>query len=77
MPNHVLALDPYVRTARTSVSTAMAVSPWSPLIAIGGQRQVLLYNTDTLRVAGIIPFNEGYPHSLKFSANGKMLVIGC
>ena len=76
MPNHVLALDPYVRTARTSVSTAMAVSPWSPLIAIGGQRQVLLYNTDTLRVAGIIPFNEGYPHSLKFSANGKMLVIG-
>jgi hypothetical protein len=76
MPVDVFALDPYVRTERTSVSTAMAVSPWSPLIAIGGQRQVLLYNTDNLRVAGIIPFNEGFPHSLKFSANGKMLIIG-
>jgi len=76
MPNEAFALDPYVRTQRTSVSTAMAVNPWSPLIAIGGQRQVLLYNTDTLLIAGIIPFNEGYPHSLKFSANGKNLVIG-
>ncbi len=76
MPNDAFALDPYVRTQRTSVSTAMAVSPWSPLIAVGGQRQVLLYNTDTLLIAGVVPFNEGYPHSLKFSANGKNLVIG-
>ncbi|SVA42324.1 uncharacterized protein METZ01_LOCUS95178, partial [marine metagenome] len=76
MPNEVFALDSYIRTARTSVSTGMAVSPWSPLIAIGGQRQVLLYNTDTLNVAGIIPFNEGFPHSMKFSANGKLLIIG-
>ena len=76
MPNEVFALDSYVRTARTSVSTGMAVSPWSPLIAIGGQRQVLLYNTDTLNVAGIIPFDEGFPHSMKFSATGKLLIIG-
>ena len=76
MPNEVLALDPYVRTDRTSVSTAMAVSPWSPLIAIGGQRQVLLYNTDTFQIAGIIPYPAGYPHSLEFSGNGKLLVIG-
>ncbi|MCH2379151.1 MAG: hypothetical protein MK236_06995, partial [Pedosphaera sp.] len=76
MPNEVFALDSYIRTARTSVSTGMAVSPWSPLIAIGGQRQVLLYNTDTLSIAGIIPFNEGFPHSMKFSANGKLLIIG-
>ena len=76
MPVEVFALDPYVRTDRTSVSTAMAVSPWSPLIAIGGQRQVLLYNTDSLSVAGIIPYEAGYPHSLKFSGNGKLLVIG-
>ena len=73
MPVEVFALDPYVRTDRTSVSTAMAVSPWSPLIAIGGQRQVLLYNTDSLSVAGIIPYEAGYPHSLKFSGNGKLL----
>ena len=76
MPVEVFSLDPYVRTARTSISTAMAVSPWSPLIAIGGQRQVLLYNTDSLTIAGIVPYEEGYPHSLKFSSNGKLLVIG-
>ena len=76
MPNEVFALDPYVRTARTSVSTSMAVSPWSPLIAIGGQRQILLYNTDSLHIAGIIPYDRGYPRSLKFSSNGKNLIIG-
>jgi len=76
MPVEAFSLDPYVRTARTSISTAMAVSPWSPLIAIGGQRQVLLYNTDSLTIAGIIPYEAGYPHSLKFSGNGKLLVIG-
>ncbi len=76
MPDEVFALDPYVRTARTSVSTSMAVSPWSPLIAIGGQRQILLYNTDSLNIAGIIPYDKGYPRSLKFSSNGKNLIIG-
>ena len=76
MPIEVLALDPYVRTSRSSISTAIAVNPWSPLVAIGGQRQVLLYNTDNLKIAGIIPFPKGYPHSVNFSANGKLLVIG-
>ena len=42
MPVEVLALDPYQRTERTSISTAIAVSPWAPLVAIGSQRQVLL-----------------------------------
>ena len=65
-----------MRTDRTSVSTAIAVSPWAPLVAIGGQRQVILYNTDNLKGAGIIPFPKGYPHSLNFSATGKLLVIG-
>ncbi len=76
MPVEVLALDPYQRTERTSISTAIAVSPWAPLVAIGSQRQVLLYNTDTLKIAGIIPYPKGYPHSVNFSANGKLLIIG-
>ena len=71
-----LSLDPFVRTDRTSVSTAIAVSPWAPLVAIGGQRQVILYNTDNLKVAGIIPFPKGYPHSLNFSATANEPVIG-
>ncbi len=76
MPVEVLALDPYQRTERTSISTAIAVSPWAPLVAIGSQRQVLLYNTDTFKIAGIIPFAKGFPHSVNFSANGKLLIIG-
>ena len=76
MPVEAFALDPYVRTERTSVSTALAVSPWSPLVAIGGQHQVLLYNTDTLRLEGVVPYPEGYPFDVKFSANGKLLIIG-
>ena len=76
MPVEVLGLDPYQRTERTSISTAIAVSPWAPLVAIGSQRQVLLYNTDTFKIAGIIPYPKGYPHSVNFSANGKLLIIG-
>lgn len=73
MPGDLL-LDPVVRTPRTSASTALAVSPWAPLVALGGQKQVLLYNTDTLQLAGVLPFPEGFPHDVKFSRNGKLLL---
>ncbi len=71
-----LFLEPVTHTARTSVSTALANSPWAPLIALGGQKQVLLYDSDTLELAGILPFPEGFPHDLKFSRNGKLLLVG-
>ncbi len=75
MPGELL-LEPAVRTERTSVSTALASSPWAPIAALGGQRQVLLYNTDTLELSGVLPFPEGYPSDLKFSRNGKLLLCG-
>lgn len=75
MPGDLL-LEPVVRTARTSASTALAASPWAPLVALGGQKQVFLYNTDTLQLAGVFPFPEGYPHDVKFSRNGKLLLAG-
>lgn len=75
MPGDLL-LDPVLRTVRTSASTALAASPWAPLVALGGQKQVLLYNTDTLQLAGIFPFPEGFPHDVKFSRNGKLLLAG-
>lgn len=75
MPGDVL-LEPLVRTERASVATALAASPWSPLIAVGGQRQILLYNTDSLELAGVFPFPEGHAADLKFSRNGKLLVAG-
>jgi WD40 repeat protein len=54
----------------------MATSPWAPLVAITGQKQVLLYHTETLELMGIVPFGEGSPSDVKFSRNGKLLVIG-
>src|SRR5262249_30857403 len=44
--------------------------------AVGGQKQVLLYHTDTLDLLGVLPFPEGTPHVLKFSRNGSLLLAG-
>ncbi len=52
----------------------MAASPWAPLLAVAGHERVLLYNTDTLKLLGTLPFPERIPHVLKFSRNGKWLL---
>ena len=69
-------LEPVVVTPRTSAVTAMAASPWTSLLAVAGQKQILLYDTDSHDLAGILPYPEGYARSLKFSANGSLLVMG-
>lgn len=74
-PENVL-LEPVVVTPRTSAVTAMAASPWTSLLAVAGQKQILLYDTDSRELAGILPYPEGYARSLKFSANGSLLVLG-
>ncbi len=76
MPPNTLPLDPLVRTGRANAVTALAANPWSPLVAVGGQKQVFLYNSDTLDLVGVLPFPEGTPHVLKFSRNGSLLVAG-
>lgn len=75
MPEHVL-LEPVRVTARTTAVTAMAASPWGPLLAIAGQKQILLYDTDKQVLAGVLPYEEGYAQSLQFSRNGSLLVLG-
>ncbi|HWG42331.1 MAG TPA: c-type cytochrome domain-containing protein [Gemmataceae bacterium] len=76
MPPKTLPLEPTVRTTRGTAIIALASSPWAPLLAIGGQKQVLLYHSDTLELLGILPFPEGTPHVLKFSRNGSLLLAG-
>lgn len=71
-----LPLEPYVRPKAMNAVTAMAVSPWAPLVAIGGQKQVTLYNTETLQAVGVLPFPDGFPQVLRFSRNGQLLMIG-
>jgi dipeptidyl aminopeptidase/acylaminoacyl peptidase len=74
-PENVL-LEPVIVTPRTTAVTAMAASPWTSLLAVAGQKQILLYDTDSHDLAGILPYPEGYARSLKFSANGSLLVMG-
>ena len=69
-----LPLEPVVHTARMRPITGLATSPWAPVAAVAGQRQVLLFNTDTLELLGILPFAEGEPVEVTFSHNGKLLL---
>lgn len=61
-------------TPRPHPVTALAASPWAPLLAVAGHERVLLYHTDTLKLIGTLPFPERIPYVLKFSRNGKWLL---
>jgi hypothetical protein len=69
-----LPLEPVRHTERPSAVTALAAAPWSPLVAVGGFNQVLLYNAQTLELVGVLPFPEGVPQVLRFSRNGRVLL---
>jgi len=69
-------LEPVIVTPRTTAITALAASPWTSLLAVASPKQVLLYDTATRELAGVFPYPEGYARSLKFSANGSLLVLG-
>jgi hypothetical protein len=73
MPKNFPAM-PVVHTARLTAITGLAASPRAPLVAVAGQKQVLLFNADTLELLGILPFTEGQPVDLKFSRNGQLLL---
>ncbi|MBN37239.1 MAG: hypothetical protein CMI29_02120 [Opitutae bacterium] len=75
MPEY-LSLEPSVVAERSFAPSAMATAPWSPVVAVAGQKQVLLYHTETLRLLGILPYPEGFIESLVFSRNGKILIAG-
>jgi WD40 repeat protein len=71
-----LPLDPVVHTRASNALTALAASPWAPLVAVVGQKQIILYNTETLELLGVLPFPEGFPSIIKFSRNGQLLLTG-
>jgi WD40 repeat protein len=71
-----VSTEPAVVSTRPNVITALAASPWAPLVAISGHKQVLLYNTANQRLVGVLPFPEGTIHVLKFTCDGGMLLAG-
>src|SRR5437773_3300578 len=56
-----LLKQPVAYTKRPGQTTALATSPWAPLAAIAGQKQVSLYHTQSGELLGILPFPEGIP----------------
>ena len=70
-----LKLEPLVVARRPGAVLALAASPWAPLVAVGGQKQVILYNTDTNALVGFIPFEHGQINCIKFSRNAKFVLV--
>jgi WD40 repeat protein len=75
MPD-VLNLEPVVQTTMTTAVSAIATSPWAKLVAVAGQKQVVLYHSETMEPLGVLPFPEGQARVLKFSRNGQLLLAG-
>lgn len=75
LPRHLL-LEPPVVTEKAAAVHALSASPWAPLLAVTSQRQVLLHDTDTLELIGILPFPEGDPISLAFTPDARYLIVG-
>ena len=74
MPVSMIKQTPFFTQRAASIS-ALAASPWSPLVAVGGQMQVALYHSETGQLQGIIPFPEGEPQSITFSRDGRLILI--
>jgi len=70
-----LVKQPVVYTKRPGQITALAASPWAPLVAVAGQKQVTLYNSENGELLGIVPFSEGTPQVVRFSRNGEVLLV--
>jgi hypothetical protein len=75
MPEN-LSTEPVLPNAKPNAVVAMATSPWAPLIAVAGHKQVLLYRSTDQHLVGVLPFPEGTVYSLKFSRNGDLLLAG-
>ena len=69
-----LAIEPVVRAARPTALSALASSPWAPVVALGSAKQIVLHDSRELDFLGVLPFPEGAVCDLKFSRNGKLLL---
>lgn len=65
-----------VLSERPAATSAIAASPWAPLVAIAGQKQIVLYHSDSHDLLGVLPFPEGIAQSLRFSRDGSYLIAG-
>ena len=70
---------PLANTAAKPPVIAMDVSPWCNLVAASGHGQVLLFGSpifqSELSHVGTLSFDEGDVHCLRFSPDGKLLLV--
>ncbi len=59
---------------RAQPVTALAASPWAPLVAVAGHERIYLFNLEKRAPAGELAFPEGIPYVLRFSRNGAVLL---
>ena len=76
MPVLGLSTEPVVVSSKATAITALATSPWAPILAVGSHKQVLIYHAEEGRLMAVLPFPEGFVYSLKFSRNGDLLLAG-
>jgi len=76
MPGPDVSPQPYWHHDRADAVIALAMSPTSPLLAVGGHRQVTLASIDDGRPLACVPFPEGTVHDLRFSRDGALIVVG-
>lgn len=69
-----LPIVPVVHTTNLNAVTGLASSPWAPVVAVAGQKQILLFNTESRDLLGVLPFAEGQPVDVKFSRSGQLLL---
>ena len=70
-----MSLEPVITPPVGSV-LALAANPWAPVIAVSTPQQILLYHSDRLELAGVLPNQTGVAQSLSFSRNGELLLAG-
>lgn len=71
-----LPLGPIVESERAGGVVALAMHPTSPLVALGGQKQVLVYNSDSAALVGVLSLDGDMPQSIRFSRDGRALIVG-
>jgi WD40 repeat protein len=69
-----LSLQPLSQGQRPLAITGLAASPNGQVAAVGGRRQVLLYDLASLDLLGTLPFPHGDVKVVRFSRNAKLLL---
>ncbi|MFN0080491.1 MAG: c-type cytochrome domain-containing protein [Prosthecobacter sp.] len=74
MPESLPAFTP-PQLKRPLPVIAMAASPRAPLIAVAGHEHVRLLDATTQQEIGALPFPEGQPNVIRFSRDGRVLMV--